>query len=36
LDLVEKADDDGDGALKIAEDTGYIWARVDALKLLRS
>jgi tetratricopeptide (TPR) repeat protein len=33
-DLVEKAGDDGDRALKIAEDTGYIWAKVDALKLL--
>jgi hypothetical protein len=32
--LVEKAGDDGDRALKIAADTGYIWAKVDALKLL--
>jgi len=35
-DLVEKAGDDGVNALKIAEDTGYIWAKVDALKLLTS
>ncbi len=33
-DLVEKAGDDGKWALKIAEDTGYIWAKVDALELL--
>ena len=33
-DLVEKAGDDGDEALKIAEDTEYIWAKVDALELL--
>ncbi len=33
-DLVEKAGDDGDRALKIAADTGYVWAKVDALKLL--
>lgn len=36
LDLLEKAGDDGNEALKIAEDTGYIWARVDALELLVS
>ena len=36
LDLVEKAGDDGDRALKIAEDTGYIWAKVDALELFCS
>jgi hypothetical protein len=34
LDLVEKAGDDGNEALKIAEQTGYIWAKVDALELL--
>ncbi len=33
-DLVEKAGDDGNWALDIAEETGYIWAKVDALKLL--
>jgi len=33
-DLVEKAGDDGNEALKIAEQTGYIWAKVDALELL--
>ena len=32
--LVEKAADDGDRALKIAEGTGYTWAKVDALELL--
>ncbi|HUU53166.1 MAG TPA: SIR2 family protein [Candidatus Bathyarchaeia archaeon] len=36
LDLVEKAGDDGIEALKIAEQTGYIWAKVDALELLCS
>jgi tetratricopeptide (TPR) repeat protein len=36
LDLVEKAGDDGNEALKIAEHTGYIWAKVDALALLHS
>lgn len=36
LDLVEKAGDDGNHALKIAIDTGYIWARVDALELLNT
>jgi len=35
-DLVEKAGDDGSEALKIAEQTGYIWAKVDALELLSS
>lgn len=34
LDLVEKAGDDSSEALKIADDTGYIWAKVDALELL--
>jgi tetratricopeptide (TPR) repeat protein len=34
LDLVEKACDDGNRALKIAEDTGYIWAKADALELV--
>ena len=33
-DLVEKAGDDGYEALKIADQTGYIWAKVDALELL--
>lgn len=32
--LLEKAGDDGHEALKIAEQTGYIWAKVEALKLL--
>ena len=36
LDLIEKAGDDGNEALKIAEDTGYIWAKVDTLELLSS
>ena len=31
---MEKAADDGNAALKIAEDTGYIWAKIDALELL--
>lgn len=35
-DSVEKAGDDGDLALKIGEDTGYVWAKLDALKLLVS
>jgi hypothetical protein len=35
-DLIEKAGDDGSEALKIAEQTGYIWAKVDALELLCS
>ena len=35
-ELVEKAGDDGRIALKIAEDTGYVWAKLDALKLLGS
>ena len=35
-DLVEKASDDALNALKIAEDTGYVWAKADALKLLDS
>jgi hypothetical protein len=33
-DLLEKAGDDGHEALKIAEQTGYIWAKVEALELL--
>ncbi|MCP4607585.1 MAG: hypothetical protein GY845_02560 [Planctomycetes bacterium] len=36
MDLIEKAGDDGSEALKIAEETGYIWAKVDALELLSS
>ena len=28
--------DDGQNALKIADDTGYVWANVDSLKLLAS
>lgn len=36
LDLIEKACDDSESALKIAKDTGYIWAKVDALELLSS
>jgi hypothetical protein len=36
LDLIEKAGDDGNDALKIAEETGYLWAKVDALELLSS
>jgi len=35
-DLLEKAGDDGNEALKIAEQTGYIWAKVEALELLAS
>jgi tetratricopeptide (TPR) repeat protein len=35
-DLIEKAGDDGSEALKIAEQTGYIWAKIDALELLCS
>ena len=34
FNLIEKSGDDGHEALKIAEDTGYIWAKVDALELL--
>jgi len=34
IDLLEKAGDDGNEALKIAEQTGYIWAKVEALELL--
>jgi tetratricopeptide (TPR) repeat protein len=33
-DLLEKAGDDGHEALKIAEQTGYVWAKVEALELL--
>jgi hypothetical protein len=33
---LEKAGDDGRRALEIAENTGYIWAKVDAIKLLSS
>lgn len=33
-DILENAGDDGHDALKIAEDTGYIWAKLDALNLL--
>jgi len=36
LHLLEKAGDDGNEALKIAEQTGYAWAKVDALELLGS
>lgn len=36
IDLVEKAGDDGDLALKIGDDTSYIWAKVGALELLCS
>jgi tetratricopeptide (TPR) repeat protein len=36
LDLIEKAGDDGNEALKIAEQTGYAWAKLDALELLCS
>jgi len=35
-DLLEKAGDDGREALKIAEQTSYIWAKVEALELLAS
>jgi hypothetical protein len=34
--LLEKAGDDGLEALKIAEQTGYVWAKVEALELLAS
>lgn len=33
-DLLEKAGDDGHEALKIAEQTGYVWAKIEALELL--
>ncbi len=33
-DVLEKAGDDGNEALRIAEDTGYVWARVEALEVL--
>lgn len=32
--MLEKAGDDGHETLKIAEQTGYIWAKVEALELL--
>ena len=32
--MLEKAGDDGNEALRIAEDTGYAWARVEALEVL--
>jgi hypothetical protein len=35
-DLIEKSGDDGNRGLQIAEETGYVWAKVDALKLLSS
>jgi len=35
-DLLEQARDDGDAALKIADDTGYVWPKVEALELLAS
>lgn len=35
-DLLEKAADDGHEALKIAGQTGYVWAKVEALELLAS
>lgn len=36
IDLLEKAGDDGTEALKIAEQTRYIWAKVEALELVAS
>jgi hypothetical protein len=33
-EIIEKVGDDGINALKIAENTGYVWAKVTALKLL--
>jgi len=33
-DLLEQAGDDAHEALKIAEQTGYIWPKVEALELL--
>jgi tetratricopeptide (TPR) repeat protein len=36
INLVEKAGDNGKEALRIADNTGYIWVKVDALKLLAS
>ena len=33
-DVLEKAGDDENEALRIAEDTGYVWARVEALEVL--
>jgi hypothetical protein len=35
-DLLEKAGDDASEALKIAEQTGYAWAKLDALEFLSS
>jgi tetratricopeptide (TPR) repeat protein len=33
-DLLEKAGDDANDALKIADQTGYVWPKVEALELL--
>ena len=33
-DLLEKAGDDANDALKIADQTGYIWPKLEALELL--
>jgi len=35
-DVLENAGDDGSDALRIAGQTGYVWARVEALELLAS
>ncbi len=35
-ELLERAGDDGHDALNIADDTGYIWAKIEALELLSS
>ena len=34
IELVEKAGDDGKFGLRIADETKYIWAKIDALELL--
>jgi len=36
IELLERAGDDGRDALAIADDTGYIWAKIEALELLTS
>jgi hypothetical protein len=35
-EVLERAGDDGREALTIADDTGYIWAKIEALELLAS
>jgi hypothetical protein len=36
VDLLERAGDDGHQALRLADSTGYAWARLEALQLLAS